>query len=40
MASLDEQLYKEKYLKYKIKYIKLKEYHGGVGIGTPKIKKR
>jgi len=40
MASLDEQLYKEKYLKYKIKYIKLKEYHGGVGfkfsIGTPK----
>jgi hypothetical protein len=39
MASLDEQLYKEKYLKYKIKYIKLKEYHGGAGIGKSKIKK-
>jgi hypothetical protein len=40
MVSLDEQLYKEKYLKYKIKYIKLKEYHGGASfkfsIGTPK----
>jgi hypothetical protein len=29
MSLLDEQLYKEKYLKYKIKYIKLKDYQGG-----------
>ena len=29
MVSLDEQLYKEKYLKYKKKYIQLKEYQGG-----------
>ena len=29
MISLDEQMYKEKYLKYKSKYIKLKEYQGG-----------
>jgi hypothetical protein len=29
MSSLDELLYKEKYLKYKNKYIQLKEYQGG-----------
>lgn len=29
MSSLDEQMYKEKYLKYKKKYIQLKEYQGG-----------
>jgi hypothetical protein len=29
MSSLDEQMYKEKYLKYKNKYIQLKEYQGG-----------
>jgi len=32
MSSLDELLYKEKYLKYKKKYIQLKEYQGGIGM--------
>jgi hypothetical protein len=34
MSSLDELLYKEKYLKYKKKYIQLKEYQGGSGSGS------
>jgi hypothetical protein len=32
MSSLDEQMYKKKYLKYKNKYIQLKEYQGGIGM--------